>query len=164
MVNGRRQISRSYGQSINTRESDQPWFSGQLSIDFESSYNPEASQGMRYSHLTADDISMEDFDDPKNMFEHYALMILGKTILLEERVTGRMSGLRVFCRLDISVFRERETGKHSFFVNEITRSHGTALFVEWITHGLTDPFFHHLSDILHLVAAQKLFLTPPTLP
>ena len=73
---------------------------------------------------------MEAFDDPKNLFEHYALTILGKILLLEERQTGRMSGLRMFCRLDVSVFREQATGKHSFFVNEITRAHSTGLFQE----------------------------------
>lgn len=128
------------------------------------SYNPDDKENP-YTYLTAeDDVGMEDFDDPQNLFEPYVLKMLGNIILLEEKRTGRMSGLRIFCRLDVSVFREQETGKHSFFVNEITGSHGAALFESWITHSMADSLFRHMSNILHLVGSKKLYLCPPTLP
>jgi len=107
---------------------------------------------------------MEEFDDPKKTLEHYVLTILGKIILLEERQTRRMSSLRVFCRLDVSVFRERSTGNHSFFVNEVTRTHGAGLFQFWSDHDNVDTFFQHLKDVLHLVASRKLFHVTPTPP
>ena len=107
---------------------------------------------------------MEDFEDPKNLLEQYALTILGRVIALEERRTKRMSGLRIFVRLDVSVFRERETGSYRFFVNEITRTHGTCLFQEWVSHDQSDFVFQDLCHILHLVASEKLFLVKPSPP
>jgi hypothetical protein len=107
---------------------------------------------------------MEEFDDQQKLIESYALTILGKVILLEEKKTGRMSGLRVFCRLDVSIFREQATGSYSFFVNEITRTHGSGLFHGWIVHEQGDFLFEHLSEVLHLVAAQKLYLPCPPPP
>ena len=113
---------------------------------------------MRYSYLTGDEIPVEDFDDPKNLLENYALTILGKIILLEERQSGRMSGLRIFCRLDVGVFRDQATGEHCFFVNEVTRTHTAALFQEFLSHQMADPVFSHLSDLLHMVALRNCFL------
>jgi hypothetical protein len=76
----------------------------------------------------------------------------------------RMSGLRVFCRLDVSVYREKATGKHSFFVNEVTRTHGSGLFQHWTDHQMADPFFVHLMHVLHLVASEKLLHGCPLPP
>lgn len=39
----------------------------------------------------------------------------------------RMSGLRVFCRVDISVFQV-ESGEWEYYVNEIDRTHNASLF------------------------------------
>jgi hypothetical protein len=107
---------------------------------------------------------MEDFEDPHNLLEHYALTILGRIIALEERRSERMSGLRIFVRLDVSVFRERDTGRCRFFVNEITRTHGTGLFQEWLDRDQADFLFQELCEVLHLVASQRLFLVEPSPP
>jgi hypothetical protein len=128
------------------------------------SYNPDAPQGSRYTELTAEDVPMEEFDDIKNLLEHYALTMLGRLITLEEREMGRMSGLRVFVRLDVSVFRESRTGAYRFFVNEITRGHGAGLFQEWVSHEKADFLFQHLAEVFHLVASNKLYLNPPPPP
>jgi hypothetical protein len=127
-------------------------------------YNPN-NKDQPYTVLTAEDVvTVEDFDDPTKLFEFYVLNMLSKIILLEEKRIGRMSGLRLFCRLDVSIFREGETGKHQFFINEITRTHGAGLFHQYMTHDQMDIFVNHLSDVLHLVSSQKLYLCPPTLP
>jgi hypothetical protein len=106
---------------------------------------------------------MMDFDE-ENLFEYYVLRMLGKIILEEERQMGRMSGLRIFCRLDVSVYLDKAGGKHSFFVSEITRSHGAALFEAWDTRGLFDLFFTHMAQILYLVSSERLYLQPPSVP
>lgn len=107
---------------------------------------------------------MEEFDEPNNLIEQYALTILGRVIALEEKQTRRMSGLRVFCRLDVSVFRERETGGYRFFVNEITRTHGAGLFQEWVGHEQADYFFEHLARVLGQVATLALYSGCPPPP
>ena len=107
---------------------------------------------------------MCDFDDKGSLFEVYILSMLGKIILQEERQTGRMSGLRIFCRLDVSVCRDRATGEHSFFINEIMRTQGAALFQGWDIKNRLDLLFMHMENILHLVASQKLYIQPPTPP
>jgi hypothetical protein len=140
------------------------WILAGLTILFQSSYKPEASPSDRYSVLTAEEVPLEDFDDPTKLIEHYALTMLGKIILLEEKETKRWSGLRAFCRLDVSVFREKVSGKHNFFVNEITRSHTCGLFQDYVQHGLADPLFSHLCNVLHHVAANKYFLLSQTVP
>lgn len=140
-------------------------FSSELIILFQSSYEPEeALPSNRYSVLTGEQVPLEDFDDPTKLLEHYALTMLGKIIFLEEKETKRWSGLRAFCRLDVSVFREKDSGKHNFFVNEITRSHTCGLFQAWVRPGMADPLFSHLCDVLHLVAANKMFLLSQTVP
>lgn len=106
---------------------------------------------------------MENFDIDEDQMDHYILNIFGRVIQLEERRTGRMSGMRFFCRMDVSVYRHMETGKHHFFVNEITRTHGAGLFSNWDEQGRLDMFFfNRLSKTLHHASAQKLFLNSPT--
>jgi hypothetical protein len=106
---------------------------------------------------------MEDFDIDGQQMDHYILNIFGRVILLEERKTGRMSGMRIFCRMDVSIYRHLGTGKHQFFINEITRTHGAALFSYWETKQRLDGFFFtHLSKTLHQVVSQKIFQKPPT--
>lgn len=109
------------------------------------------------------DIDVTALDNHEESVDFYALDTLARVIALEERKTGRISGLRVFCRLDISVFRESESGKHSYFVNEITRSHGTALFPRWDSRNKLNFLYHHLSETLHYLAAKKMYLEPPPL-
>ena len=91
----------------------------------------------------------------------YALKMLGRVIALEERRTGRMSGLRVFSRMDISIYRERVTGDHHYFVNEITRTHGAALFQQWDSSHRLNLLFTHMSNTLHYISHSKLYLQPP---
>ena len=50
----------------------------------------------------------------------------------EEKVLqGELSDLRVFCRLDVSIFQDMN-GKYHYFINEVEASHGTTLFVNYI--------------------------------
>ena len=50
----------------------------------------------------------------------------------EEKVFGgELSDLRVFCRLDVSVFQDTK-GKYHYFINEVEASHGTSLFLDYI--------------------------------
>lgn len=43
---------------------------------------------------------------------------------------NRLSDLRVFCRIDVSVFMD-STGNYQYFVNEVEASHGTALLLHY---------------------------------
>jgi hypothetical protein len=50
----------------------------------------------------------------------------------EEKVLwGELSDLRVFCRVDVSIFQDTK-GKYQYFINEVEASHGTTLFIEYI--------------------------------
>jgi hypothetical protein len=105
---------------------------------------------------------MSSFDNDEDTMEYYILNIFARVIRLEEIQFEKMSGMRLWCRMDVSVYREKETGKHQFFVNEITRSHTAALFPRWDSSDLLDRFFYRsLARSLHHVAALKLFDDPP---
>jgi hypothetical protein len=49
----------------------------------------------------------------------------------EQILEDRLSDLRVFCRIDVSVLLD-STGKYQYFANEVEASHGTALFLHYI--------------------------------
>ena len=107
------------------------------------------------------EVHLAEFDDnTESTIENFALDILARVIALEERRMGRMSGLRVFCRLDVSIYRERNR-VHKYFVNEITRAHGAGLFPQWDSNKRLDFFFVLMSNLLHYITSQKLYFQPP---
>ena len=120
-----------------------------------SSYDP--SKEFPYTYFTTDpEIDYTEFDDPKSNLDVFALKILARVILLEERRLRRWSGLRVFCRLDVSIYREQEGGLHHYFVNEITRTHGAGLFSLWDTNIQLNGFFNHMSQVLHHISSTEM--------
>ena len=120
-----------------------------------SSYDP--SKEFPYTYFTTDpEIDYTEFDDPKSNLDVFALEILARVILLEERRLRRWSGLRVFCRLDVSIYREQEGGLHHYFVNEITRTHGAGLFSLWDTNIRLNGFFNHMSQVLHHISSTEM--------
>lgn len=56
--------------------------------------------------------------------------MLGKLVMTEEHIAKKTSSLRLFVRLDCSVFFEPRIQAHQLFVNEITRSQDTALWLD----------------------------------
>jgi hypothetical protein len=108
-------------------------------------------------------VELPDFDIEESNFNIYVLQMLSRIIQLEERKMGRMSGLRIFVRLDVSIYLEKKTGKHKYFVNEITRSHGAALFSKWDSKGQLHQLYTHMSKTLQIIASQKFYLPPPKL-
>ena len=57
--------------------------------------------------------------------------------------------MRFFLRMDISVFQTQ--GKFHYNVNELTRSHQSALFMQWGV-GKMDFLIQDLAKVLHFVA------------
>jgi hypothetical protein len=102
--------------------------------------------------------------DNNHGYEKYLLEMLGKMVLAEEAQYGAVSGLRLFGRWDISVFRHRDTGKYKYFVNEVTRSWDTCLFHLYAEpKGITDFFFLHLAQLLHYCVTMQFLRSPPPL-
>ncbi|KAF8870295.1 hypothetical protein BD779DRAFT_1479055 [Infundibulicybe gibba] len=61
--------------------------------------------------------------------DHFVMWTVERLLKIEERGNEgieRMSGLRVFCRMDISVFQQ--SGEWWYYVNEIDRTHNASLF------------------------------------
>jgi hypothetical protein len=108
-------------------------------------------------------IDLTELDKEDSNLDIFALRILSRIISLEERRSERLSGLRVFCRLDVSIFREEEDGTYRYFVNEITRTHGAALFPKWDKDNQQrlDLLFARMSKTLHYISKSKLYLHPP---
>ena len=90
-------------------------------------------------------VDLTELEERESDLEVFALGMLGKVIMLEENQTGRMSGLRVFCHLKI----EKGSEKHSYYVNEITRTNGAALFRQWDSDSRLNMLFTHMSNTLH---------------
>ena len=122
-------------------------------------YDPEQKQPYTYFPMDSE-VGLYEYDNIDSSLDNFALNILARVVALEERVMGRMSGLRVFCRLDVSVYQEKN-GDHKYFVNEITRTHGAALFPQWDSKKRLDSLFTNLSDTLHYISSNKLYLRSP---
>jgi hypothetical protein len=84
----------------------------------------------------------------------YILPLLYQLIVAEEHITKRRSGLRVFVRMDISVFQTK--GKFSYVVNELTRSHQATLFTEYVG-GKADFAFQDMTKVLHFITFDDKF-------
>ncbi len=61
--------------------------------------------------------------------------------------------MRVFVRMDISVIQHR--GKFQYIVNELTRSHQTALFFHW-GRAHMDFLIQDLASVLHFIAVEEV--------
>ena len=116
-----------------------------------------------YTFFTSEaDVDISKFDVDVDQMDYYILNIFSRVIRQEERMTGRMSGLRIFCRVDASIYRHAGAKEHHFFVNEITRTHGAGLFPSWDTNNRLDFLFVRMAKVLHYVAQEKIFQKPPT--
>ena len=98
------------------------------------------------------EIDLTELDDNASNLEIFALQILARVVLLEEKRFMRVSSMRVFCRMDISIFCKQDNGRHYYFVNEITWTHSAALFPQWDTNSRLNNLFSHISNILHYLA------------
>jgi hypothetical protein len=91
-------------------------------------------------------------EEEESPLPRYVLGMLYRLIVAEEAITQRRSCMRIFVRVDVSVF-ERD-GKFQFMINELTRSHQTGLFLHW-DHGKMDLCIQELANALHFVAAHQ---------
>jgi len=98
--------------------------------------------------------------------------MLGKLVLAEERCSGKFSSLRIFCRMDVSVFRNCsgnvDMGSDSGFryvVNGVNRTPNACLYyaVSKPT-GAANMMFGYLSEILLHTVQKKLLSNPPPAP
>lgn len=81
--------------------------------------------------------------------------MLGQLVLAYEYHSGIFSGLRVFCRMDVSVYQQDE--KFHFFVNEFDHSVNTGLFPIVSTPGNLETAFQDISLTLeHAVKSGYL--------
>lgn len=81
--------------------------------------------------------------------------MLGQIILAQEFASGTFSGLRLYCRMDVSVYRK--DGKFHFFVNEVTHGMNTGLFTYADHDNVMEDVWTELSLVLeHTVKAGYL--------
>jgi hypothetical protein len=104
--------------------------------------------------LTAPEISPLEIDSD-NCFEKYALEMLGKLVAADEFRIKRRSQLRIFCRLDVGVFKSQGTEKFQYMVNEITPCHTTALFAAWDQSNRMEVFFQEMAKVLHFLTSER---------
>jgi hypothetical protein len=90
-------------------------------------------------------VSPADLD---NDLHNFVLNILASLITQEEARGIKISGLKVFARLDISVFRRVDGGKLTYMVNEITRGHAASLFLADSIPRTSERFIEAMADTL----------------
>lgn len=101
--------------------------------------------------LTAPELSQAQVDLEK-IVERFALNMLTKLIPADEFITKQRSGMRIFLRMDISVFLA--DGKPHFFVNELTRDHCTGLFQAWDVNFKNELLMQELAKVLHFTTIK----------
>jgi hypothetical protein len=104
--------------------------------------------------LTAPELSLLKID-LDNCFEKYALEMLGKLVAVDEFRIKRRSQLRIFCRLDVGVFKSQDTGKFQYMVNKITPCHTTALFTAWDISNWMEVFVQEMAKVLHFLSSKR---------
>jgi hypothetical protein len=98
--------------------------------------------------------------DFENSFERYSLDMLGKLVAVEEFITKRPSGLRTFCRLDVTVFRDCQTGNFQYTLNDINIGHSLALFSYWDKAGQMKIMFQEIYKTLHFLSYKRKYCVP----
>jgi hypothetical protein len=92
-------------------------------------------------------------EDIDKTLPQFVLNMLSRVITAEEHFTKRRSCMRLFVRMDVSVFqRQRE---FHYIINELTRSHQTALFQQWDS-GSMEMCIQDLAKTLHYVTYQDV--------
>jgi hypothetical protein len=94
-------------------------------------------------------------EDSNDTLQRFVLETLHRLIIAEEHITNRPSTMRIFVRMDISVFRNE--GCFQYYINELTRSHQTGLFCHWDVAGRMDLCIQDLAKVLHYVTYQRLW-------
>lgn len=92
---------------------------------------------------------MLDEDFPK-----YVLSMLGQIILAQEFQSGHFSGLRLFCRMDVSVYQSTDEKFH-YFVNELDHSTHTGLWPNWDLHSVIETAWNELSGLLECAVLKR---------
>lgn len=80
----------------------------------------------------------------------------------EVRYLGHFSTLRLFCRMDVSVFFDKQSKTYRYVVNEVTRAYLCGMFAHWDLNGHGETLCRALSGSIHYVASNPEILT--TLP
>ena len=101
--------------------------------------------------LAAPNLSPAQIDADK-IVERFALRMLAKLVPAYEFVTKQRSGMRIFVRLDISVFLEDGTPR--FFVNEINNDHCSSMFQAGDEGYRNEILFQELANVLHFHTIQ----------
>jgi hypothetical protein len=71
-------------------------------------------------------------EEGTRVFKEFVTKTYYGLIHCDERILqGRLSDLRIFCRIDVSVFKD-SANNYQYFANEVEASHGTALFLDYI--------------------------------
>jgi len=102
-----------------------------------------------------------DPEDQSTEWQEYVLGMVSKLIQAEEHTSGILSGLRVYCRLDVSVFWDEIGNRHQFFTNEITRGHCSGLFSHWDKENRMMTVFKSMSKSLHFLVENRLMHVHP---
>jgi hypothetical protein len=103
-------------------------------------------------NLAATSLSPHEEDDD-NTLPQFILNMLHRLIVAEEHFSNRPSTMRIFVRMDISVYRHE--GKFHYFINELTRSHQSGLFMHWDISGKMEGCIQELAKVLHYVTYQR---------
>lgn len=130
-------------------------------------YNPAAPNdpkviGNLYVDTT-DRIDPSEFVDDN--YVEFVLKMLGKMVLAEEKRYRRFSGLRIFVRMDVSVYRHTGSGEYQYFVNEPTRVNDTHFFHGCdCDFGTSDHIMEYLAKVLHYHALKRFDHSAPPNP
>lgn len=127
-------------------------FSGLVPMLIQTSLTREQVATKKLTWLASSSLSPHQEDSDRS-FSSFVLNMLYRLVRAEELVTQRKSCMRIFVRMDVSVVERH--GRFQYYVNELTRSHQTGLFLHWDTAGKMDLCIQDLSKVLHLIAYER---------
>ncbi|TFK65354.1 hypothetical protein BDN72DRAFT_900751 [Pluteus cervinus] len=99
----------------------------------------------------------KDAIDARRHFDRFVQSIVHGLVEIEERKAQKpnSSSLRIFCRVDVSVYKD-PVGEYQYFVNEIERSHTTILFSSYDEASVEGMVLELGHVLIHWAQSRKL--------
>lgn len=112
----------------------------------------------RQTKLRLEPMQLQELDDATSDFHEFIKFTFNRIINDEERLSGRMSLLRLFCRLDIGVIHRQSDRRHQFVPKRFEGGLSTCLYLS-TAHEEGQVLLSTLERSLHMTISKRFVFT-----